>query len=122
MGEIRGIWRRKRNRPPRGRWRPASPLVGNAVIVPPAWTFAPLFDVINFPVNDRLVFDQPVPRRLHLKCGRGHLRLHYVARLVAVLSRSVFQPWIMASVRQSKNQSIQAVMFMEPDWVTCRAR
>ena len=52
----------------------------------------------------------------------GYLRLYVVAPQVAVPLRSVFQPWIMASVRQSKNQSIQAVMFMEPDWVTCRAR
>ena len=36
VGEIRGIWRRKRNRLPRRRWRPASLLVSNTVIVPPA--------------------------------------------------------------------------------------
>ena len=111
-----------RNRPSRGRWRPVSPLVSNTAIVPPAWTLVTPAYVINFAVNCRLVFDQLAPRRLHLKCGRRPLRLHYAARLVAVLSRIGVQPWIMASVRQSKNQSIQLVTIMEPDWVTLSAR
>ena len=66
---------------------------------------------------------RPHGRGISISSGdAGHLRLHFVARLVAVPPRSVFQPRIMASVRQSKNQSIQAVMSMEPDCVTCRAR
>ena len=54
MAEIRGVVTPALNRPPRGRWRPASPLVSDTVIVPSAWTLTPPVDVTNSPVNGRL--------------------------------------------------------------------